>query len=368
MVTNKPKHILIAPLDWGLGHTSRCVPIIRYILSLGHIPLVAGNDSQRSFIEETFGNIEIIHLNGYNISYSGWNMLAQMGMLSQMPRILKTIKEEHQWLVKLCGERQIDGIISDNRYGLYHPGIPSVILTHQLQVRTGLGNIPDRAVQILHYQHLERFSETWIVDAQGIPNLGGKLSHPSSLPAHTTYSGLLSRFENDGEPGLESDSAFSPLVILLSGPEPQRSTLSRILWQQAIHYKGKVVFIEGSDSVIPPPAIPPAISYYKRLTDERLAPLLRSAGMVICRSGYSTLMDLVTLRKKAILIPTPGQTEQEYLGRHLHKEGIFYCTKQKGFDINAALNEARMFPYHSPALEGAYTIYKKVVEKWINKL
>src|SRR6185312_274155 len=133
-------------------------------------------------IEETFGHIDIIHLDGYHISYSGWNRWAQMGILSQLPRITKTIRREHEWLMKLCAQRQFDGIISDNRYGLFHPHIPCVILTHQVCVQTGFGNMPDNVIRKLHYKFLERFNETWIVDMPETPNLGGKLSHTRPLP------------------------------------------------------------------------------------------------------------------------------------------------------------------------------------------
>ena len=173
MVTHKQKHILIAPLDWGLGHTTRCVPIISHILRLGHVPVVACNNSQRSFIEETFGNIDIIHLDGYNITWSKWNKFGQSGLLSQLPRIIKSISSEHTWLKDLVSWRRIDGVISDNRYGLYHNSIPSVILTHQVNIQTGISDFTDRTIRKIHYNYLNRFNETWVPDNPGIPNLGG---------------------------------------------------------------------------------------------------------------------------------------------------------------------------------------------------
>jgi glycosyl transferase family 28 len=360
LATNKPKYILFAPLDWGLGHTTRCIPLIRCIQSLGHIPVVAGNASQRTFIEETFSDIDFIHLDGYNIRYSKWNRAGQIGLLSQMPRILKTIRDEHNWLLQLCDSRQIDGIISDNRYGLHHPRIPSVILTHQLQVQTGMGNFLNNVVQKLHYKFLNRFNETWVVDAPGIPNLAGKLSHPDVLPDHTKYIGLLSQFE--GVPA--NDKTDNSIVILLSGPEPLRSDLSRILWQQAQQHKGPVTFIEGTEKATAPTTIPAHITYHKRLTSQQLAPILRNAHMIICRSGYSTLMDLVALRKKAILIPTPGQTEQEYLGKHLQEQGVFYCARQRGFDLERVLGEAGRFPFREVGVEESFESYKKIVADW----
>lgn len=364
MPTLEPKKILIAPLDWGLGHTARCIPLIRYIMSLGRTPLVAGNASQQSFIRETFENIDFIHLPGYDITYSKWNRFLQAGLLFQLPGICKTINSEHKWLQELSQNLQIDGIISDNRYGLFHSQIPSVIMTHQLLVQSGMGSATDRMVQKIHYSYLQRFNNVWVVDNPGIPNLAGKLSQTRMLPRGTKYIGLLSRFENIEKEKLAGDN----LLVVLSGPEPQRTILSGILWQQVLDYGGNVVFIEGSESAIPPPVIPPHITYHKRLTDQYLTPLLRNAGIVICRSGYSTLMDLVAVQKKAILIPTTGQTEQEYLARYLNEQGIFYTAKQDGFLLETALKEAQQFPFHFPDLQESYSLYKKVVKEWVEAL
>ena len=363
MSTQTPKRILIAPLDWGLGHTTRCIPIIRYLLSLGHVPVVACNRSQRSFIEETFGDIDIIHLNGYGITYSKWNRFGQIGLLSQLPGITKTINNEHKWLQQCAQELKLDGIISDNRYGLFHSAIPSVIMTHQLQVQSGFGNITDRAVQKLHYKYLNRFNATWVVDSEEIPNLAGKLSHPRYLPNNTNYLGLLSQFEV-----LKPADGGDTLLILLSGPEPQRTTLSKILWQQVQHYNGKVVFVDGRDEVAAPGIIPPHITYHKRVTGKALSSFLQNAGMVICRSGYSTIMDLVVLNKRAMLISTPGQTEQEYLSKYLNAKEIFYSVDQDGFNLNKALKEAAQFPYKSALLQDKYSGYKNVVDEWIPTL
>jgi hypothetical protein len=384
LVTNKPKHILIAPLDWGLGHTTRCVPLIRHIQGLGHVPVVACNASQRLFIEETFGPIDIIHLEGYNISYSQWNKWAQIGLLAQLPHIQRTIRNEHNWLQQLTMRRQIDGIISDNRYGLWHPRIPSVIVTHQLMVRTGLGKFADHTIQKLHYKYLNRFNEVWVPDESTAPGLAGELSHPSFKPCNTKYIGLLSRFhETDlfigrsfSEGGRLTTHSFigrsfsegGRLLILLSGPEPQRTDLSQLLWQQVQHYDGKVIFVEGSEHAITPTNIPQHITYHKRLTDTALAPLMQQASMIICRSGYSTLMDLAAIQKKAILIPTPGQTEQEYLATSLHAAGIFYIAPQKGFQLATSLREASHFPFEPITFQQSFTQHKKVLEDWIQSL
>lgn len=364
MVTHKHKHILIAPLDWGLGHTTRCVPLIRSIVQLGHIPLFAGNETQRNFIEDTFGPIDFIHLEGYDITYSKWNQYAQMGLLSQLPHILGAIKKEHEWLQNLVSERKIYGIISDNRYGLYHPTIPSVILTHQLHVQSGFGVIADNIVRKLHYQFLNRFNEVWVVDKAESPGIAGTLSHPGKLPNNTTYIGALSQFENRAT---TSNINKDQLLVLLSGPEPQRTILSAILWQQVQEFNGKVVFVEGSENALTPASIPANIEWHKRLTAKALEPILRETGMVVCRSGYSTIMDLIALQKQAILIPTPGQTEQEYLAYRMQSDGIFYSVPQKNFDLKKALSASANFN-NKKSPKDSFQLYQPVLEKWLEKL
>ncbi len=369
MSTSKPKHILVAPLDWGLGHTTRCIPLIGYMLSQGHIVTVAGNHSQRKFIEETFSCIDFIHLDGYNITYSKWNKYAQAGLLAQLPDILKTIKRENNWLLDLTNQRKIDGIISDNRYGLYHPSIPSVIMTHQLMVQSGLSKFIDRNIQKIHFNLFTRFGKTWILDVPGIPNLGNSLSHSKALPRNAEYIGLLSRFSDlvsRSSPFINDKSA--DVLIMLSGPEPQRTEISQLLWQQACRYPGKIAFIEGSENAMMPANIPAHITYHKRLTSKQLFQILERAGIIICRSGYSSLMDLAVMHKKAILIPTPGQTEQIYLAKHLHKEGIYYAATQQGFDLVSALKNADSFPYKMPLPEASFNLFKGIVKNWVDSL
>jgi UDP:flavonoid glycosyltransferase YjiC (YdhE family) len=363
---NKPKNILIAPLDWGAGHTTRCIPIIRYLLERGHNPILAGNAAQRKLIIETFYNtIGTTPLEGYNITYSAWNRVAQAGLLLQMPKIMRAIKQEYQWLQKAVNDLQIDGIISDNRYGLHHPSIPSVIMTHQLRVMSGMGGVADNMVQQAHYDYLNRFNTTWVLDTENEPSLARNLSHSNVMPAQYSYIGLLSRF---ADISITRKPDNGHLLFLLSGPEPQRSNLSRILWRQVLDYKGKVIFAEGSDNATPPVNIPGHITYHKRLAGADLVDAIQGASMVICRSGYSTIMDLVATGKKAILIPTPGQTEQEYLGKYLQKQGMFYSRAQNGFDLNSAIGTAESFPYKRFLAEGEFDVYKGVVDNWLAEL
>jgi hypothetical protein len=326
---------------------------------------VACNAWQQAFIEKRYPEIEFIYIDGYNISYAAGQAPGKAANLKLVPRICKAIKQEQDWLQGNLANLNIDGIISDNRYGLYTAKIPCVIITHQLQVQTGMGKAANRLVQRMHYRFLEKFDSIWVPDVAGENNLAGELSHGPHLPANTKYIGWLSQFEK-----LKADASNEGyLLVLLSGPEPQRSILSGILLKQLEGYKGKVIFVAGSEAVPMPRAnMPTNIVFHKTLASTPLEEAILGAGMVICRSGYSTLMDLVLLGKKAILIPTPGQTEQEYLARHLQEHGIYPYCAQVAFELNSALAIGQAFPYKHPALQARYHDYAPVIDGWLKTL
>ena len=320
--------ILVAPLDWGLGHTTRCVPLIKALRALGHSVIAAGNDAQLSFIKNIYDDIETVFLPGYDIAYSHSRNPGSARLVALLPKIYRAIKAEHGWLATHLKALNIDGIISDNRYGLYANGIPSVILTHQLEVQTGMGRQANRVAQKIHYRYLQQFDEVWVPDVQQGEGLAGRLAHPDQLPANVQYIGLLSQFQYN-----TINTDHTHLLILLSGPEPQRTMLDDLLWAQACKYPGKVVFISGSTAQ-ERNDIPAHIEWYNRVGGEALERLIQAASAVVCRSGYSTIMDLVLLNKPALLIPTPGQTEQDFLARQLSARGIFTAVAQNTVDMN----------------------------------
>lgn len=347
-----------------MGHTTRMATIIQYLLEKNYNVLFAGNEWQCRYIQDTFTGIETVHLDGYNVRYAQHALGFKPYFIQQLPRIFQVIRSEHQWLRHLATTRKIDAILSDNRYGLHHPEIPSVFITHQLRVQTGMGTLADTLFQRLHYRQIQRFQQCWVVDIATPPGLSGALGHPSQLPTQTSYLGWLSQLSNTDF----NASSEQHILILLSGPEPQRSLLSSILWKEAGALQQPIVFIEGSQQAQEPSAIPAHISYHKLLTRAQLHPLLKNASMVVCRSGYSTLMDLMAAQKKAILIPTPGQTEQEYLGRYLHEKGIFYCSPQRQFSLSQSLQAATHFPFHPLTTAGCMALYKPVVDHWLQEL
>lgn len=321
----------------------------------GHQIWFAGNQQQCGYISGTFPGIETIYLEGYNVRYTTSSMLVP-ALLRQLPALARTIRAEHKWLRRIVAEYNIDAVISDNRYGLYHDTVPSVIITHQLNIITGFGSMADSILRRLHYRFLNRFNNVWVADVQEAPGLAGRLSHPKQLPRNTHYIGLLSQVE------IKETTGEKYLLVLLSGPEPQRTLLADKLWQQVQYYTGKVMFVEGSDKVTAKEDIPQHITYHKKLSGDALATAISGADMVICRSGYSTLMDLVKLNKKAILIPTPGQTEQEYLGRTLYKNGVFVSKSQNSFNLADVLAEAESFSFRNLQQDNMFEHFTDVVD------
>ncbi|MGC4058674.1 MAG: glycosyltransferase [Chitinophagaceae bacterium] len=361
----KQLRILVAPLDWGMGHVTRCIPLIRHIRSLGHEVIFAGNNAQQSFIKSIFGDIEFVYLEGYNVTYSRNRRTFLLKIIGQIPSIQSSVRRERAWLSHIVKEKRLDAVISDNRYGLFHPEIPCVILTHQLQVLSGSGNPFDMLLLKAHYRYLEKFRECWVVDvADKKNNLSGKLGHPSVLPSmNIRYIGLLSQFATTN-PSEETDE----ILILLSGAEPQRSILSEQLWKKAVTCDYHCMFVAGSEQAEIPDLVPDHITFVQRLSGSELSREIAKAAFVICRSGYSSIMDLIALRKKGILIPTPGQTEQEYLAKRMHERGLFMKAKQTKFDIDTSVVNAGLFQFRQRAFGAAFEIHKQVLTDWLRAM
>lgn len=337
--------VLVSPLDWGLGHTTRCIPLIRELLHLGCNVIIACNSIQKELLEQEFTEgVSYTHLAGYNIRYgkSRWSTFARLAL--QSFKILIKVKEERRWLKGFLQEQRVDIIISDNRFGLYAGGIRSVFITHQLLIKTGLGSRADVLVRWWNYLRLKQFGQCWVPDVAGSPSLSGELSHPPVLPAlPVRYIGPLSRLEACTATGAGG------LLIILSGPEPQRSKFEGLLLEQLNTYKGKVVLVRGLPSSTTLPAAPAHCTLLNHAPAGSLHSLICAADLVISRCGYTTVMDLIALQKKAILVPTPGQAEQEYLALHLQAQQWAYTLAQKGFVLSRALVEAERFEYKIPA-------------------
>jgi UDP-N-acetylglucosamine transferase subunit ALG13 len=305
-----------------------------------------------------------VDLPGYGIKYTKNRALTTLKLIISIPKILIHIKQENRWLRHFIAREAPDLIISDNRYGLYAPDIPTVFITHQLRIRTPFGRWADSLLQRIHYRAIRRFSRCWVPDLPGDPSLAGELSHPVQKPSiPTKYIGLLSRMERTTL--MAPVAGEGALMILLSGPEPQRSLLEEKILDQVDSWSGRVVLIRGlpgqRDTIGGTRA---GMQIFNHLPASTLNNYLQAAEFVIARAGYSSIMDLVRLQKKAILIPTPGQTEQEYLGTWLTERKIALSIGQARFSLAEALRQARSFPY-THLDTGGEDLLKKEIEDLI---
>lgn len=254
-------------------------------------------------------------------------------MIVLIPKILIRIKQERAWLRGFAAREGIDLVISDNRYGLVVPGVFCVFVTHQLRIRTPFGRWTDGLLQRMNYKLIGRFSRCWVPDIGGPGSLAGELSNPKRMPrVATRYIGVLSRLERPAA------TEGSYVLVILSGPEPQRTLLEKNILRQAGAAAESIVLVRG----LPGGGetlneLPANVSVYDHLSSVELERMMAGARLVIARSGYSTVMDLARMCKRAVLIPTPGQTEQEYLGRYLAAKGWASCIPQNKFSLDAAL-------------------------------
>jgi len=355
----KPR-ILLAPLDWGLGHATRCIPVIKQLLKKNCTVFLAGDGKVKSLLIREFPQLPFLHLPGYKIQYTKEKLLMPFHIMGQIPKILSAIKWENEWLEKIVEEHQIDAVISDNRYGLYHDRIPSVFITHQLFIKSGFGKLADEILQIENYRYINRFFECWVPDAEGENNLSGELSHPEKMPeTHVRYLAPLSRFEKKEESTQEKN-----VLIILSGPEPQRTILEEQLVQQLKDHPQQVVLIRGLPENDKTLDIGSHVTVHNHLPAAELEKMICEASFIVSRCGYSTIMDLAALQKKSILIPTPGQTEQEYLALHLMKQNFALCITQDKFRLKNALELAASFNYHL-ALPGDKEQLNKTIDSFL---
>jgi Glycosyltransferase family 28 C-terminal domain len=346
MGRREKKRILVSPLDWGLGHATRCIPLIKALLARDYEVYLAGEGAQEVLLRREFPALPFLPLRGYRIKYARSGALLQLALIRQFPQLLKAIRYERNWLADRMREYDFQAVISDNRYGLYHEDIPCVILTHQLSIASGWGNFMDDILRQWHYQQLNKFNFIWVPDLPGNGNLAGKLSHPLNPPENCRYVGVLSRMKKNTQP-LRYD-----LTVVLSGPEPARSQWEKKLLDELTRMQGEIVVVRGLPHVTSVLPSSRTINIYNHLDTEDLQRIIQSSKLVIARTGYSTVMDLVSLQQPAVLVPTPGQTEQEYLSEYLSEQEIFPSTLQERFSVTHALELGAVFPFKFPDLSG----------------
>lgn len=319
------KRILVAPLNWGLGHATRCIPIIKALEKNNLEPIIASDGVAMELLKKEFPHLITIQLPSYKIKYAEKGRNFKLKLLSQLPNIIKAIHTEKKITQRIIKQYEISGTISDNRLGIYSKSTPSVFITHQLNVLTG--NTTWITTK-LHQFYIKKFNECWVPDKESSPNLSGKLGHVDKTFDTLKYIGPLSRLHKKVTPNKYE------LMIILSGPEPQRTLLENKLVVELKQYNQPTLFVKGIVEVEQVVTKEKNVTYYNYMNSDEIEIAFNESNKILCRSGYTTIMDLAQLGKKAFFIPTPGQYEQEYLAKKFQKEGIAPTCSQEKFKID----------------------------------
>ena len=318
------KRILVAPLNWGLGHATRCIPIINALIDNNFEPVIASDGVALTLLKKEFPDLSTIELPSYNVTYAKNGKYFKLKLLKDSPRLLKAIKAEKKAINYILENHDIAGIISDNRLGVRNKKVPSVFITHQLNVLSG--NTTWLSTK-MHKKIIKKFNECWVPDTDSDINLSGKLGHVKSFDITTKYIGPLSRFTR------HKKEIKNDIMVLISGPEPQRTLLEEKLMVELKNYSGRVVFVKGLMEEEQAIHVFDNITVYNFMTSELLEKTINESDLIISRSGYTTVMDLAKLSKKAFFIPTPGQFEQEYLAKRLTELGLVPSCNQDDFSL-----------------------------------
>jgi len=308
-----------------LGHATRCVPIIHTLIKGGFEPVLASDGNALLLLQKEFPFLKSYTLPSYNIKYAKSSKNLKFKLLFSVPSVFLAVKKEQKIIHEIIDKENIEGIISDNRFGVYSNKIPSVYITHQLNVLSG--NLT-KITSNIHQKIIDKFDECWVPDLEIETNLSGKLSYLKNSPQKIKYIGVLSRLKK-----VKTDLKYD-LLVLLSGPEPQRTILENKLLNELKNYKGKVLFVRGVLNNTSKIETSTAIEIKNYLLTDEVERAMNQSKLIIARSGYSTIMDLAVLGKKAFFIPTPGQNEQEYLAKRLSEQKIAPFSNQQDFTFN----------------------------------
>lgn len=326
------KKVIISPLDWGLGHTSRIVPVIKQYIDQNFQVIIACNAEQQLFLKRFFPNLLYLNLKGYQVEYAKHHFFF-VKLFFQLPKIVFSIFFEHIQLRFWVKKFTPNLILSDNRYGFFHFKVKSIFITHQVYPIIPVFQF---LIHLLLHLYLKFFDEIHVPDINQSVNYSGVLSHGKNLDKHLKYKGLLSQFQIiDNNP-----SPVNPkrVLFLLSGVEPQRTILeSKLLNNISPHYEYVLIRGKQAAKLID---VPENVTIINWINAAELKILIEESNFIVARSGYSTLMDLTYLKKKnVLLIPTPGQTEQEYLAKHFNLFFGFYSQNQENIDLKKFLEK-----------------------------
>ena len=327
----KDDTVVVAPLNWGLGHATRCTPLIQYLKERGNKIIIASDGEALELLKKEFPELPAESLPGYGIKYYSGNMI--FNLLFSFPGMLSGLLREKSALEKIVLKYSAHVVLSDNRPAALSGKTMNIYLTHQINIiftNKWLRNIAGS----FHQYYIRKFDTCWIPDERGKNNITGSMGYPTGL-RDFHYIGNLTRIHK-----INADLKYD-ICVLISGPEPQKSILSealaRILFSQKEY---RIIWITSGTLKEMPSPIPEHIELHT-MADSRITEYaLNESKLLISRSGYSTIMDIMQLKIKAIFIPTPGQPEQEYLAESLKQNARFITLHQSEIDKLKTLIES----------------------------
>jgi len=321
----KKTKILIAPLNWGLGHASRMIPVINELCKHNVEVIIGADGNSLNLLQNEFPQLESFVFRDVKISYSNsWFNISLKTFVNAI--------SEHRLLKKIVAEKHIDVVISDNRYGLFNSDVMSVLVTHQTtpilpKQWKAFSEITHR---ILNYI-FSKYNRVWIPDLESDDNLSGKLSHGKKIK-NAVFINPLSHLSINDNTDVKYDVA-----VILSGPEPYRTDFENIIIEQANKTELRVCLVRGSQL----PVLTAAnknIDIINFAGSKQIGDIISQSNLLVCRSGYSSVMDIWANNIKAVVVPTPNQPEQEYLAELLSTKGWINTTTQNNFSL-LKLNE-----------------------------
>ncbi len=324
-----------------MGHATRCVPIVRLLLSKGAEVIIAADGRPSELLKQEFPSLEFIRLKGYVINYPENGSMIWKMFLS-IPKIMRGINKEHKALKQIIKEKSIDVVISDNRFGLWNKNIKSIFITHQLMIKAPFA---EKLLHKINKYYINKYDECWMPDVEGENNLSGDLAHKYPLLVNAFFVGTLSRFKNQNRDDVK---ATYDVMAIISGPEPQRSIFEEVILKQLTQSNLKALVVCGKTEEKNKREIKGNVKILNHLNATEMQDAILKSEIIIARSGYSTIMDLGALGKKAIFIPTLGQTEQEYLAVTLMQKKIAFSQRQSEFNLQEALIESENYKGFEP--------------------
>jgi uncharacterized protein (TIGR00661 family) len=337
--------ILFAVSSWGLGHATRDLVLIQALLQQGHQVTVISTGRALTLLQRELGDqCEFIDWPDGPKPLAASETLAYAKFTLALPLLLRSILVEHQTLQELLATRKFDRIVSDFRYGIYSSKVPTYLISHGLRLIAPNRNPTiELAFELFNARWFEPMRRILVPDFE-TPSLAGDLCHNLRFfdADKLEYIGILSSIcQRD----VEQDISY---FISVSGPEPQRSIFERMVLRQAASLPGRVVVALGRPEEDTKPRIVGSVEVYNYLDRRRQEEMMNRAQVVVTRSGYTTLMELTELQKRALLVPTPGQTEQTYLARYHRSLGTYFSVDQSKLNLLRDTGRAAAFSGFRP--------------------